>query len=106
MMKKLILDLDNKRVLTGFYHESEDVITVKDIQIIENKDITEHDSIITGKSLDEVKTKLIEEFTKREECCSICGKTFVEGQRIYKTDKGVVACDLSELLTTLKTNNG
>lgn len=100
-MKKLIIDLDNGRVLTAFYSETNIEVIVKNIEIIEKENITEYDSIFTASSLDKAKDKLKDNFSSKVICCSICGKAFKEGQQIYSTEDGVVACDLGELLSFL-----
>lgn len=100
-MKKLIVDLDNNRELTAYYTESQCGICVRDIFVYDDGNESNYDSDITGDTLEEVKKKLQEQFTSSEATCDICGKKFEEGQTIYKTESGKIACSLVELLTEL-----
>lgn len=100
-MKKLIIDLDKDKVLTAFYTKTELGVTVKNVEIVDRESITKYDSIFTASSLEEAKVKLKNEFSAKTRCCNICGRAFKEGQEIYSTEDGVVACDLGELLGLL-----
>lgn len=74
-MNRLILDINKQVELTAFYTKENDILYIRNVYVYENGIETKYKSKIKGNTIDELKEKLLNEFSNNNaDCCYICGK--------------------------------